>query len=134
MDTNNYPPEQQPVQQPQPIQPAAPTYVAPKPMSKRTKTALWLLIGPTALWVLIIVLYVVTNIVLASSAGTNSGFNNGASSFGSVDIVQTIINILTFFLTLVALISWLPGLIIGIVLLSTKPNTQNQQPPQPPQA
>lgn len=117
----------------------------PHKMTGRTKAALWLLIGPTALWVVLIVVYALVNWVFAAvpdtsmsdvcsramtpsiQDGSNAALNPDCSDelFGSADssIVRTIANIFLFMGGVVAFLSWLPGLIIGIVLLATKAKT-----------
>jgi len=77
-------------------------------LNKRTKGALWLLIGPTALLTLALLSFVLTNWAFASLAGDAGGV--GAS----------LMNVLIFLFGLIGFITWLPGLIIGIVLLATK--------------
>lgn len=104
------------------MQPSA----SPSKISKRTLLALWLMIGPTGLWIVTFLGYAISNLVFSSAV--NTGINNGADLFGSGGIAIVIVNIILFLTGTAAFISWLPGLIIGIVLLSTKPT-----PPQPPQ-
>jgi len=74
-------------------------------MTVRTKAALWLMIGPTALLIVTFMLFAMTNWVV--------------SSFAPVSIATTIINILLFIAGSVSMLTWLPGLIVGIVLLAT---------------
>jgi fatty acid desaturase len=96
-----------------------------KKVSKRTITALWLLIAPTALWIFIFIAFAISNFILGEF---NTGINSGDSVAQSVVIL--VMNVRIFILGVIAFISWLPGIIIGIVLLATKPDTH--QPPQNP--
>ena len=100
-------------------------------LSTRTKAALWLLIAPTALWVVVFILWAVINWGLASltPVGADVGIGIDSSS-----VVITMINVAVFILALIAFISWLPGLITGIVLLATRPKQQQQPPQVPPTA
>lgn len=96
---DNTTPTQPPVA---PSQPAAvQPIVAPK---RRTGLALLLLIGPSALIVFAIILAAVSNFI-----------------FGTADNpVRTIINVFVFLAGAVTILTWLPGIIIGIVLLAKK--------------
>ena len=85
--------------------PIEPTQPARHTMTVRTKAALWLMIGPTALFIVTFMLFAMTNWVV--------------SSFAPVSIATTIINILLFIAGSVSMLTWLPGLIVGIVLLAT---------------
>ena len=102
-------------------------------MTKRTKAALWLLIAPTALWIVVFIAYAIVNFALASA--TNIGVNSGEDLFSSNQpaLVSVIANVILFLAGTIAFISWLPGLIIGIVLLATKPHPTAAQPLQPTQ-
>ena len=70
-------------------------------MTTRKKTALWLMIGPTAALVITFIGYALVNAL----------FNSGGSA---------VINILLFIVGVISTLAWLPGMIVGIVLLSTK--------------
>ena len=92
----------EPTQLAQPVQPAQP---ARPIVTGRTKAALWLMIGPTALLVATFMLFALTNWVV--------------SYFATVGIATTIINVLLFVAGVISILTWLPGLIIGIILLAT---------------
>lgn len=85
---------------------------APKKMTKRTKIALWLLITPTAMIVAGISLFAVASFILTS-----------VDMLGSNTLTVTL-NVLLYFISLIGLLTWLPGLIIGIVLLATPPTVK----------
>jgi hypothetical protein len=68
---------------------------------------LWLLIAPTALFIVTILLYAITNFVFFSADG------------GS-DIVRVTLNIVLFVASSISIITWLPGIVVGIVLLATR--------------
>lgn len=77
--------------------------------TKRRTIALWLLIGPTALIIGSIILYALVNLIM-SNAGQSDMSNTAASA----------INIILFVIGVISTTTWLPGLIIGIVLLATQ--------------
>lgn len=95
------------------MQPDQPAPAAPVPMNKRTKIALWLMIAPTAVLVLNFLLFAVVNYLFRGAPSADG-------LFASQDAIQTISNVFLFVLGLAAFLAWLPGLIIGIVLLATK--------------
>jgi hypothetical protein len=71
--------------------------------SPRKAFGLWLVIGPTALMIVALLLYVIINFFFG----------------GSGTILRTIFNVLLFLIGLIVVISWLPGMIVGIILLAT---------------
>jgi hypothetical protein len=83
-----------------------------KKMTKRTKIALWLLIAPTVLIIVGIMLASIANWVLFSYDLLNS------------NALAVTINILTYLIGIVGFLAWLPGLIVGIVLLATPPTSK----------
>ena len=95
-----------------PAQPAAHPTTSAK--SKRTVLALWLMIGPTALIVVTILLYAIMNFMFAQAAPA------GDDLFAEQTAGQTIANIILFIVGAISVMTWLPGLIIGIILLATK--------------
>jgi hypothetical protein len=101
--------DQQPPQAPA-YQPPANQTIAPAPQgkNKRKILALWLLIGPTALIVGSIILFAIINFALS---GTN---NEGLTTF------RAILNIFMFLAGAISVLTWLPGIIAGIVLLATE--------------
>lgn len=83
---------------------------------KRKTLALWLLIGPTALIIASIILYAVVNFIVASTAPAPI---NG-ELFNTPSPLRMVTNVLLFLVGTVSVITWLPGIIIGIVLLTTE--------------
>lgn len=71
----------------------------------RKAVALWLLIGPTALIIASIILFAIVNFVTDGSS--NSAFHS-------------VVNVILFLAGAVSTLTWLPGIIIGIVLLTTQ--------------
>ena len=71
----------------------------------RTKLALWLMIGPTALLI----------VTFAGYAAVNLAFS------GTVDEspIKVVLNVLLFLVGVISVVAGLPGLITGIVLLAT---------------
>ena len=126
-------PDQQPeVQAPiepsaQPVQPVQ--YPTPQPdyasaaahpqhhkMATRTKVALWLMIGPTALFIVSLIIYAILNAIPAQTPSPETTTN----LFAEASPLQTAGSIILFISGAVTILTWLPGMIIGIVLLATK--------------
>lgn len=109
--------EQQPnVEQPQftqptPVQPQA----APIQTKSHKKLALLLLIGPSALLVIGIILYTISNFIFSAV-----GPQPTADNLFPDNPARTIINTLLFLVSTVSILTWLPGIIIGIILLNKK--------------
>jgi hypothetical protein len=98
-----------------PAQPATPPTPTPaKSNHKRTVLALWLMIGPTALIIASILLYAIMNFMFAPATPA------GDNLFGEQTAGQTITNVILFIVGAISVMTWLPGLIIGIILLATK--------------
>jgi hypothetical protein len=112
-------PEQQnnqPSVDPQPpVTPITPQLQQPvvteAPRKSHKKLALWLIIGPTALFILAIVLSILSGLIF-------NGSSSDGGLFGDTSPLRTIINLFFFLSMLISIITWLPGLIIGIVLLA----------------
>ena len=81
----------------------------PAKMSGRKKLGLILIIAPTALWIITGLLWAITNWVF--------------TQIGGADTLTTVMNLVIFLLAMVSFLSWLPGLITGIILLASKPAT-----------
>jgi hypothetical protein len=86
-------------------------------MAGRTKAALWLMIGPTALIITVFILYAILNWL--SGAAPTTPVDDG-SLFATPSAGVVIANVILFIAGAVTVITWLPGMIIGIVLLTTK--------------
>ena len=85
-------------------------------LDKRTKGALWLLIGPSALIIVDLILYALMNWIFTATAPAPS-----SELFAPQTGASVFVNILLFIFGLIGILAWLPGIIIGIVLLTTKP-------------
>jgi hypothetical protein len=85
-------------------------------MTSRTKVALWLLISPTALLITTFILFAGVNFLFILLAPMPAD----GEAVSTAPIGSTIVNIILFVFGTIGVISWLPGLITGIVLLATK--------------
>lgn len=85
-------------------------------IDKRTLGAIWLLIGPTILIIFAIFGFAILNWIFNPTFWPHA---DGAP-FAPTPIGISIMNILFFFSGLVGTLTWLPGLVVGIVLLATK--------------
>jgi len=95
------------------LQQFQPAVVAAESAPRRhKKLALTLLIAPTVLFILAIVCA-----LIASSQGANP---QDGDVFAAVSPLKQTMNILGFILGLVGFLTWLPGIIIGIILLTKK--------------
>lgn len=77
-------------------------------LDKRTKGALWLLIGPTALLIVIFFLYALLNWI------------TGADITTTLETLRVALNAMLFIAGLISILVWIPGIVIGIILLVTK--------------
>ena len=101
--------------QPQPPY-SAPPQMNPKKSKKQLTWALICLLGPTVLIVLSLLIYAVANFfVSAGSTPTADG-----DLFGEPPLFKTIANVILFVVGGIATLTWLPGIIVGIVLLATR--------------
>ncbi len=85
-------------------------------IDKRTKGALWLLIAPTALFIVTFILFAVINLIFNQTMQLPAD----GEALAPTPLIVTITNIILFLTGVVSVITWLPGIIIGIVLLATK--------------
>lgn len=107
-------PNDTPAEETQAMQAPATVMVAVNPATQKKKLiwGLILVIAPTVLWIVSLILFAINNIVAgAISADMNSFGDNPA---------YIVVNILAWFMGAIAFLSWLPGLITGIVLLATR--------------
>lgn len=74
------------------------------------------LIGPTALLIVALLVYAIANFI---AAGTTSG-SGGDDLFGEPSPGETIANVVMFLVGTVSVLTWLPGIIVGIILLATR--------------
>ena len=106
---------QPPAPQPTPVDAAK----IKKTNKVKTTWAIICLVGPTALIVLSVVLYAVFNFI-AGSQETASIASNTLFSEAGPSPLRTIGNILLFLVGIISILTWLPGIVVGIVLLATR--------------
>ena len=103
----------------QPITPApavtVPTDETAKSNRKRTILALWLMIGPTALIVVSIIAYAVVNFITSQTTTPQTD-----ALFSEPSVGSTAANVILFIVGAISVMTWLPGMIAGIILLATK--------------
>jgi hypothetical protein len=106
---------QEPQEEQHPLQPIDPPYVEPvvaeSPKKSKKRLALILIIGPTVLFVAAIIISALSNLFFSAQISESE-------LFGQVPIGKTILNIFSFLFGAIAILTWLPGLIIGIILLT----------------
>ncbi len=95
---------------PQPVRPYR------KNVSTRTKVALSLLLGPTVLIAVSFALFALLNLVFNPTFWPTPDTAN----FAATPVFITILNVILFTIGSIGIVSWLPGIIIGAVLLATK--------------
>lgn len=92
------------------------------------------LIGPTALIIVALLGYAVANFVFSTGAGpsisdcpTVDGIVQGANCMPEDTLfneepspIKTILNIVLFLVGVISILTWLPGIIVGIILLATR--------------
>ena len=95
-----------------------PTIVPPEAprASSHKKLALTLLIGPTVLFVVSILAYAIVNAIVGSAEPSPSS----TDLFAPQNPITAVVNVILFLVGIVGILSWLPGIIIGIVLLAKK--------------
>lgn len=113
-DPMNEQPQPTPVQPEQGIIPPAQPQPVAHSSKARTIWAIVLLTAPTALFILLFIVGAISNYAFASATPADG------SLYAETSAAQSIINILIFLLGAVAFLAWLPGIIIGIILLATK--------------
>lgn len=101
-------------------QPAQPQPTSDPRIARNNKLKLiWgliCLLGPTALIILAILLYALINFTINTSVPDTGS----ADLFAEPSPAQTIGNIVLFLTGAIAVLSWLPGIVVGIVLLATR--------------
>lgn len=111
-------PQQQPAPttptQPQPSSDPSQPAITKAPKNHK-KLALFLLIGPTAFFVLAIIAYAVLNFITSAEQS-----NSATGLFSEQSPLKTSANVLLFLVGALTVLTWLPGIIIGIILLSKK--------------
>lgn len=84
----------------------------PYQRNTRKKIAIWLLVGPSAVFMFSIGLY-----ALASSLTPEP---TGNQLFAQPSPLVTILNVFTYLAGATAIVTWLPGIVVGIVLIVKK--------------
>lgn len=82
-------------------------------MSRRA-VALLLMVGPTALLIVSIIGYALVNFLFSMTTASSD------TLFAQPSTLQMLINVLLFVVGAIVVMTWLPGLVIGTVLLVTK--------------
>jgi hypothetical protein len=75
------------------------------------------LIGPTALGILALLLYAIINFIIGT---TSHNVTDSVSTVSVTPIGQLVVNIILFMIGLLSVFTFLPGIIVGIVLLATR--------------
>lgn len=99
------------------------------------------LIAPTALIIISLLFYAVFNFVFSTGAPSSTecptidGIVQGAncfpaddSLFGESNLARTITNVILFIVGVFSVLTWLPGIIVGIILIANRksiPNASN---------
>lgn len=83
---------------------------------KRTRVALWLMIGPGAL---LVSTFVLSLILAALLSGQQPQGTTGLPSSDSQS-VRALVNIIVFIAGALGVLTFVPGLIVGIILLATR--------------
>ncbi|HMH70325.1 MAG TPA: hypothetical protein VK502_02910 [Candidatus Saccharimonadales bacterium] len=110
-------PSTPPVQTTPPIQPVdslQPETPVELPKKSHKKLALILLIGPTALLIVAILGSAIANVLAGSPEPDPS------TGLFAENPVKVVTNVILFLVGTITVITWLPGIIIGIVLLAKK--------------
>lgn len=95
------------------------------------KLPIFLIVGPIAMIILSIILYAIVNFIVGSftsestvtpsiSDGASVSQGGDAELYGDTSIFTTIANILLFLLGAVGMLTLVPGLIVGIILLNKR--------------
>lgn len=100
---------------------AVPAPAQPAPAARSRKLKIWgivLLVGPTALFVLTIVLYALVSLISPAATPTQ----NPDALFAEQPVGKSIANTILFLIGTVSVLTWLPGIIIGVILLGKSKN------------
>jgi hypothetical protein len=118
-------PNQQPPSNSQPIVPPSPSNPQEQPQASprklHKKLALMFLIGPTALILIAVILSAFSNFINSSSQPVPAS----GDLFGETNPISTVLNIIVFLLGALGILVWLPGIIIGLILLLNKNHAKN---------
>lgn len=95
-----------------------PDVEALKKSNKRKLTwGITCLVGPTVLIILTIMLYAAANFLFFSAAPETSA---DSDLFAQPSPAQAIVNVVLFLVGAFSTLTWLPGIIVGIVLLASR--------------
>lgn len=98
---------------PQPVTPQDAAAIQKSNKQKLT-WGLVCLIGPTVLLIGSLLLYAIINFIFSGSPTDETG------------PLKTIINVILFLIGVVVTLTWLPGVIVGIILLATRKSVPQQ--------
>lgn len=87
-----------------------------KKVSGRTQLALWLILGPTVLVALVFIAFAIINLIF----NPTFWMTPDTEDFAATPLIITILNVALFMLGSAGIVAWLPGIIIGAVLLSKR--------------
>lgn len=107
------PPQTPPVQAAPTPQPTNITQIQ-KSNKRKLVWGIICLVGPTALLIISILLYALFNAMNTPSAAPSES----ESLFGETTPMQTITNVVLYLVGIVSVTTWLPGVIVGIILLA----------------
>lgn len=88
--------------------------VVPPAKKRHVKLALLLMIGPSVLLIAAIILGAVSNFAFSNTTPAGDGL------YPEDNPARTVINVIIYLAGAVTIITWLPGIIIGIILLNKK--------------
>lgn len=108
----------------------SPPQASPAPAQRSKKRFIWALIcliGPTALIIVSIFIYAIVNFAFSSAMmpADPSGIACTDDPLAGVcapetPMFKTILNTIMFLVGAIATLTWLPGIIVGIILLATR--------------
>lgn len=100
-----------------PLEPQHPVHTKRKKITKRTKVALWLVLGPTVFATIAIILFTIINLVFNPTFWPTPD----TEDFAATPIGITIANVFLLAVGSLSALAWLPGIVIGGILLAKKP-------------
>ena len=99
---------------PQPVTPYR------KRVSGRTQLTLWLMLAPTCMIALSLMLFAVLNLIFNPTFWPTPD----TADFNVISFAITLFNIVLLVIGAFGVLAWLPGLVIGIILLITRKETR----------
>lgn len=94
-----------------------PVHTHRKKLSGRTVLALWLMLGPTVLIAAVLLVFAMINLIFNPTFWPTPD----TEDFANTPFIITITNIILFALGTFATVAWLPGVVIGAILLIRRP-------------